>query len=122
MVDDKSQTSEQPLSPIVGHELNSVVFIRDYLQLHFEGSGLTVLVWPAIKVGENWTRWGMPGYRDKLCERIGKVVRAASVIEGQEIRIEFDDDSMITVSLKPEDRYIDEAAIFNNGPEEIWVW
>ena len=49
-------------------------------------------------------------------------MKAASVTEGQEIRIDFDDGSAIAISLKDEDYQTAEAAVFYNGPKETWVW
>jgi hypothetical protein len=116
------EASENPLEPIIGKQLSAVVFVQDYVQLQFDGSGLTAVTLPTVEVGEKQLAWGMPGYRDLLCERIGKLVTAASVTEGQQIRIEFDDGSRIAISLKDEDYQTAEAAVFHNGPSKTWVW
>jgi hypothetical protein len=122
MVTDTGKASEPPLKTIVGEQLSAVVFVQDYVQLQFDGSVLTAITCPTVSVREIRSEWGMPGYRDMLCERIGKIVRAVSVAEEQEILIEFDDASVISISLKPEDYRAAEAAIFYNGPEEWVVW
>jgi hypothetical protein len=109
-----SKTIEYSLSAIVGEQLSSVVFVQDYVQLHFDGPTLTAITLPTIEVSKITLGWGTPGYRDALCERIGKTVRRASMIENKELRIEFDDNSVILISIKPEDHRGDEAVIFNN--------
>lgn len=113
---------EQPLACIVGEQLSAVVFVQDYVQLQFDGPVITAITVPTVTVAGVTFRWGMPRYRDMLCERIGKIVHAASINEGQEIRIEFDETSSISISLSPESYRAAEAALFHNGPENMWVW
>jgi hypothetical protein len=92
------------------------------VQLRFDGPCLTTITHPSVKKGDAWHKWGSPGYRDALCDRIGKTVLSASVTEEEEIRLEFDDGACVVISLKPEDYCGPEAAIFNNGPQDTWVW
>ena len=99
-----------------------MVFVRDYIQLQFEDAGLSALILPVIKFGQKTLAFGQPGYRDALCERIGQAVRSASVKENEGILIDFEDGSTLSISLQPDDYSGPEAAIFNNGPEETWVW
>lgn len=113
---------EDPLRPIVGRQLSAVVFVQDYVQLQFDGPGLTAITWPAVVVGNTKYEYGRPGYRDALCERIATIVSSTSVKEGEEIRIDFNDDSVLLISLKPENYSGAEAAIFHNGTEDTWVW
>lgn len=115
-------TMKEPLSTIVGSQLSSVEFVQDYVQLRFDGPCLTAFTPPTVQAGNGWSKWGNPGYRDMLCDRIGRTVCTASVIEGQEIRLRFDDGAFISISLLPEDYRGAEAAIFNKGHQEMWVW
>ena len=66
--------------------------------------------------------WGQQGYRDALCERIGQLVRSGATIPEQEIKIEFEDGSAISISLNPKDFRAAEAAIFDNPPSPAVVW
>ena len=114
--------SKQPLAVLVGTRLSSIEFVQDYVQLRFDGPCLTAITHPSIKVGDVWYKWESPGYRDMLCGRIAKTVRVASVNEGDEIRLEFEDQAQIAISLKPQDYCGAEAAIFDDGPQDHWVW
>lgn len=116
------QIPEQPLSVLIGRQLSSVEFVQDYLQLRFDGPCLTTITHPRVNVGNMWWEWGMPGYRDRLCERIGRVVTRAAVSEGGEICLEFDDGACISISLRPDDYRAAEAVIFDNGDQGCWVW
>ena len=111
-----------PLHSIIGSELSSVEFVRDYVQLRFDGPCLTAITCPTVRVGEAGFGSGMPGYRDALCERIGRVVCSASVVENEAIQIEFDDGAMLSISLHAKDYRAAEAAIFDSGPDGFWVW
>lgn len=115
-------SSQQPLRCIVGAQLSAVVFVQDYVQLQFDGPVITAVTVPTVTEAEVTFRWGMPRYRDMLCERIGKTVCVASVIEGEEVRVEFDDASIISVSLRPENYRAAEAVLFHIGTEDVWVW
>jgi hypothetical protein len=112
----------EPLKPIVGRQLSAVVFVQDYVQLQFDGPSLTAITWPVVTTENTEYAYGQPLYRDILCERITKAVHSASIKEGEEIRINFNDGSVITISLKPDSYSAAEAAIFADGPENTWVW
>ena len=116
------KVTEQPLSILVDCQLSSVEFVQDYLQLRFDGPCLTTITHPRVHVGNKWYMWGIPGYRDQLCERITQVVSRVSLIEDQELCIEFDDHTCIAVSLRQEDYRAAEAARFDDGQGGYWVW
>ncbi len=116
-------SSKNALDVLIGNQLSGVLFIQDYVQLQFDGPGLTALNWPIVTVADTDYSFGMADYRNVLCERITKIVQRTSVIEGQEIRIDLDDESSISISLTPsEDPAMSEMAIFDNGPKDFWVW
>lgn len=115
------QTRKEPLSVLSGLQLSSVTFVMDYIQLGFADPYLTAITLPTVVVGDKNYKLGDAGYRDKLCERIGKTVRQACVIEEQEIRLEFEDGANVLISLRPDDYETAEAATFSNG-SELWVW
>jgi hypothetical protein len=116
------QTNLQALDILIGRELSSVEFVRDYIQLHFDGPSLTMVTNPVIYTADFSYNWDMPGYRDALCDRIGTVVSKAFVVEGEEFRLEFDDSSCVVVSLREDDYVGAEAILLHNGPNELWVW
>jgi hypothetical protein len=114
---------DNPIGIIVGEQLSAVTFVMDYVQLSFNGYGLTAITQPVVRVGTASVEWGQAGYRDTLCERITHIVRTASIVEGEEISIVFDDGSSIMVSLRQEDLrgYSAEAATFEYD-DHLWVW
>jgi hypothetical protein len=119
---DLANEKSDPLQPLVGEELSAVVFVRDYIQFQFDGPGLTAVNDPTVEAQGRIYQPAVQGYRDALCERIGHSVVSAEIAEGQEIRIEFDDHSKISISLRPDDyAHGPEAAIFDHG-EDTWVW
>jgi hypothetical protein len=116
------QIPEQPLSVLIGRQLSSVEFVQDYLQLRFDGPCLTAVTHPRVRVGQLSLEWGKAGYRDQVCDRIGKVVTGAVISEGQEVCLEFDDGAYIIISLSPDDYRAAEAVTFDNGDQGFWVW
>lgn len=111
-----------PLEVLQGSQLSSVEFVQDYVQLHFDGPTLTAITHPRVCVMDQPFEWGKRGYRDALCDRIGKLVRHASTIPEREIKIEFEDGASILISLDPDDYRAAEAAMFDNPPNPTVVW
>ena len=114
--------NENLLQRLVGRELSSVEFVQDYVQLRFEGPSLTAITWPTIRVGQEISEVNSNGYRDKLCGLIRQTVRSTLLIVDKEIRIEFDDGTLLLISLAPEDYCAAEAAILTVSPREWDVW
>ena len=110
------------LDVLKGSQLSAVTFVQDYVQLQFDGPTLTAITTPRVHRLNESFEWGMPEYRNVLCERIWKLVRRAFSIEGEEIKIEFEDGSSISISLKPADYRAAEAAHFDNPPNPTCVW
>ena len=93
-----------------GEVLSAVTFVQDYLQLAFDGPGISVFNPLTVATAEGAiTSWG-PGFRDRLCGQIAKVVEGVEVREGEALVVRFADGSTITVSLRAEDY---------EGPEAI---
>lgn len=114
----------RPLAPLVGTDLSSVTFVRDYVQLcfHSDQPRLTCVTNPEVRLRDRVVRWGEPGYRDALCDRISVVVRDAYVVEGEEACVEFTDGVSVCVSLRPDDYRAAEALVFDDGQGNTWIW
>lgn len=110
-----------PLEAIVGNQLSSIEFVQDYIQLRFDGPTLTAVTHPQVRIGHAGYRWGDVGYRDMLCARIGQIVQTTWASD-MELGVRFADGSCVTISLRPDDDRMAEAAIFTNGLHETWVW
>ena len=110
------------LDDLIGRTLSAVVFVQDYLQLQFDGSVLTLLVWPVVTTDATEKAFHSPGYRDLLCERIGESVTDAQAVSEQALSIRLSDGSSITASLVPEDHTGPEAAIYAAQDGRTWVW
>jgi hypothetical protein len=111
----------EPLASLVGRELSSVEFVRDYVQLRFDGPYLTAVTHPSVDVAGTRYTWGRPGFRDALCERIGQVVARASVTEHEQVRLEFGDGAAVVISLEDKD-YCGPEAVLYFADEGWWVW
>ena len=105
----------QGITGIIGEQLSSVEFVQDYVQLHFDGPILTAFVWPVVRIPGALIRVKDPGYKDALCARIGRNVRKVNFLEAVELLVEFEDDSIISVSLRLEDSVGPEAGHFSTG-------
>jgi hypothetical protein len=110
------------LEELKGCEVSAVTFVRDYLQLQFDGPYLNLFVWPQVLRNGTTFEFGDPGYKDALCALIGKSVAGIFEETDKTLRLFFVDGSIAEVSLLFEDRRGPEAALFQNGKGECRVW
>lgn len=97
-------------SLLIGEELTSVEFMQDTLALHFGDNLLTLNEWPLVADSEGISiGFGEPGYRDAICFVIGLEVEKATYTEGVELTMEFDNGTVIAMSLREEDLQSSEA-------------
>lgn len=108
------------LSALTDRELSAVTFVRDYIQLHFDGPMINAITLPTVVVGGSVSSHADAGYRDALCSRIGIRVTAAYAEPGQRLQIDLADGSSLSISLRPEDRRAEEAAVYNDPLTKEW--
>lgn len=115
--------SEAPLSLLEGREVSAVVFVRDYLQLQFDGPYLNAYVWPELHKGrQNWDV-SRPGYKDALCNLIGRTIVAAVETPDERITLHVDDETSMEFSLRAEDRRCAEAVMVQDEGGGRWsIW
>jgi hypothetical protein len=116
------QAKISTLERLKGQELSAVTFVRDYLQLQFDGPFLNIFVWPRIMAPAASVSFDMPGYRDGLCAQIGKTVGGVAVETDVNFRLFFTDGSIIEVSLLLDARRGPEAVVFQDGIGGFGVW
>jgi hypothetical protein len=113
------RTLLEALTRLRGEQLSSVQFVQDYEQLRFDGQTLTayspIVVTDQVK---RLTR-DMPGYRDALCNRIGRTVVDMS-LTAMSLAIRFDDDSVLEIGVGDVDRRGPEALEFRTA-DGWWV-
>ena len=132
------------LRSLVGSELSSVVFVRDYVQLAFEPSQaresapgflrpplsgafgrFDAITLPELEIGDRRLRPGHPGYRDALVEQIGRRLTRVGD-DGDHLRFEFDNGVLASVSLAVEDLasgQVEAAILRLDDDEQSWmVW
>lgn len=129
------------LSRLAGSELASVVFVRDYLQLVFEPGDsrppdprvlrpategrfatLSAFTVPTVSRGGRTIGRGDPGWRDGLCDQIGRRVRSAARADNALV-VEFDNNDVVRISLASQDAVGPEFALLQlEDPDEWDVW
>jgi len=94
----------KPPFSLDGEELASVTFIRDYIQLSFDGSTLSFIVDPVIFKRDIPIRRSETGFCESLLSLIGQKVVRFEVRDQVHIRITFQCGDSVFVSLRNEDR------------------
>lgn len=107
---------------IVGEQLSGVVFVMDYIQLQFNPppsfdalAPITVTSAAGVTV-----RSGDDQFRNRLCDQITRVV-ASVTVNAEEFRITFEDQSVISISLREEDCVGPEAIVFGGRDNQLGV-
>ena len=91
------------ISAIEGQELTAVEFVGDYLRLRFDGPMLTLYAWPHILLADFSIAFGEPEYRNALCAQIGEMVAKAALEELEALTVEFENGTVIALSLREEE-------------------
>ena len=109
---------------LVGEPLSGVCFIRDYVELQFNGSYLRCLEPPTVALrGGNPISFPAVGSRDALCALIeGKLERIQAEDDG-ELLATFSNGATLHVKLDHASRRSPEAIHFHNqatGETQYW--
>jgi hypothetical protein len=91
------------VSTIIGEELVAVEFVEDYLRLRFAAPLFTLYAWPHLLFPDFSLAYGEPEYRNALCAQIGDKVTTVSLEEGDALTIEFENGTVVGLSLREED-------------------
>jgi hypothetical protein len=106
-----------------GQELAEVVFVRDYIQLGFDGPVLTLLTPPTVKAKGASLQFPKPGSRDLLCSLIGFKVAKVLDEDPQVVQLIFSNDVALSIPLDDRSRVGPEAMHFHDGiggPMVVW--
>ena len=106
---------EAQFSIIVGEKLSAITFVLDYWQLQFDGPEINVYSRITVRSKGSVVRDGDDQFRNRICERIGKIVEETKLEESEAFIVSFEDQSSISISLRPEDYRGPEAMLFR-GP------
>lgn len=101
--------------------LSGVLFIQDYLQLHFHEMGFTFYIWPIIESNKKTYFFGDTEYRNKLCELIGEKVNEIIIIENRTLVVNFENSKIIENIDPTNSEIIADICIFQNGAD-LWIW
>ena len=113
--------SKRPdLASIVGDELSAVCFVRDYVELHFDGPVLRLLGEISIRQNGN-TRYGNDEqFKNWMCRNIGRKLSKVDITDANIISLKFHGNDVIKVTG---DQSGDEFAHYVSFPErrmQIW--
>ena len=109
------------LRQLIGRSLSSVEFVRDYVQLRFDGPTMTVLTPIEVSVGGRVVKATDQGFKDALCGRISSDVVDTMVEPEACLELRFEDHTVIRVSIDPADYVAPEAVLFGAGGVVWWV-
>lgn len=108
---------------LVGEEISGICFVRDYVEIHFDGPILRSLARPSVTVGQEMSTFPEEGSRDQLCRLIGHTVIRIEITEGHSIELWASSGASLRIPLDGTNSSWPEAAHFvpaPNAPFEIW--
>lgn len=107
-----------------GKDLASVTFVRDYIQLSFDGPGLTLVVDPVVKSSAGEYRREDDGFCDALVSLINKKLRSCELEQDVSLKLVFASGESIFVPLDDKARESSPEAIIyypsGNGVAQVW--
>lgn len=104
------------LDSLSGDRLSAVEFVHEHLQLRFEEAVLTLYVWPEVADADGISvGFGQPNYRDALCSVIDEAVSSAEFNEGDALTVEFENGTVLALSLRDEDIDTPEVGSFTSA-------
>lgn len=111
-------------SDLGGEELSAVSFVRDYVELHFDGPVLRALTLPVVvDAAGRSTDATSDVWRNALCALIGVVVVGVEIDDGVAIRVRFAGGTRLEIPLSDKFRRGPEAAHFlPEGDLPMFVW
>jgi hypothetical protein len=113
----------KPFAVLLGEELNTVAFVMDYVEFHFNGPILRAIANPTLTQGKKSWSFPQPGSRDALCELIGSRVTRVELNEGSRIVLETDSGYELEIPLDEASQRAGESAHFlPNGASSMMVW
>ncbi len=117
------ETPLTDLDGLIGTELSAVAFVRDYVELHFDGPILRSLSNPSIRFDEVEYQFPEPNSRDALCRAIGSTVCSVRLVEHQALDLVTSNGCQITIPLHSSALRGPEAMHFVPGlnkPIQVW--
>jgi hypothetical protein len=112
---------ESAFQQLRGEQLSSITFVRDSLQLDFDGPGFSIFTPVSVHAGRATSHSGDEEFRNALCGQIAKIVADVICSSGEALTIRFEDGSQIAASLKPEDYTGPEAFVAHGFGDSIIV-
>ncbi len=85
------------LGSIVGDELSAVCFVRDYVELHFDGPVLRLLGEISVANSGEVQRENSEHFKNWLCRNIGRRLARVDTIDANEISLKFHGNDVIKV-------------------------
>ena len=92
------------LDRLVGQEIDTVSFVRDYVELRIDYSILRAITSPTGTVDGIAWHLDSPGAADTMRRYIGKWVVAVELVEDERLSLVLDGGGTFDISLRPEDR------------------
>ena len=96
---------EDTLTPLLRGDLDTVSFIRDYVEFRIDYNVLRCMTGPIVRTGRNEWRFPGPGSRDALCGLIDGVVKEVEVTDaGIELRMDLERTLILPLDRKSRTR------------------
>jgi len=109
------------LSSLIEEELTAVEFVEKHVQLRFANDDLlTLYTWPDVADADGISvGFGQTGYRDALCSVIGESVSEAQFHDDTALTVEFENGTVLALSLREEELDGAEAGSFLSGDSSV---
>jgi hypothetical protein len=106
---------EDALTPLLRGDLDTVSFVRDYVELRIDYNILRCMTGPIVRTGGNEWRFPHPGSRDALCGLVDGVVKEVQVTDAA-IELRMDAERTLLLPLDAKSRTLPDGRV---SPEAV---
>ena len=111
------------INDLVGMEVSGISFVRDYVEIHFDGPILRCISNLTLESEEWQFTFPESGSRDSLCQLINQTIESIDLDENTMLKAKFSGGYELVVPLDQESRRGPEAMHFVPGINEpVQVW
>ena len=111
------------VTDLPGMEVSGIEFVRDYIEIHFDGPILRCISYPTVQSFESRWKLPEPGSRDAICELIGTIVESVDLDDDTMLTAKFSNGYKLFIPLDMRSRRDPEAMHFVPGinlPIQVW--
>lgn len=110
------------IQDLVGHQVSSICFVMDYLEIGFDGPIVRCLGEVIVSGSDERKLFPQTGSRDLLCGLIGKEISMVNIVDGSYCKLNTKDGWQVCINLQESAENPETMHFVPGENEPIQVW